>query len=91
MIQFALFAPIVGLAYFLIIRLLRPLQKRSVERLDSTPERSTDLGSLMSAVQDQAVELRGKQGTPEVDGIRISRIERRYERALAAFKAIERG
>ena len=58
---------IVGLAYVLIVRPLLKLAARPPQKLeqrDSTPAGGgTDLDSLMSALQNQALELRGQHAS----------------------------
>ena len=75
-LQFAAFALLVAVAYLLIVRPLhklitRPSQKREQSEPHEQREQrdmssgglSTDLESLMSAIQNQALELRGKHAS----------------------------
>jgi chromosome segregation ATPase len=95
-IQFAVFAVIVGLAYVLIVRPLLKLAARPPQKLeqrDSTPAGGgTDLDSLMSALQNQALELRGKHASAvsslsldfDVLNNRLSTIGSRLNKAMEA-------
>jgi preprotein translocase subunit YajC/DNA repair exonuclease SbcCD ATPase subunit len=98
-VQFAAFALIVGAVYFLIIR---PIQRRatrgaSVTDEEAQGEEGANVGSLMSTIQDQAVEIRGKHANAvsnllldfEILTDRIATIGSQVNRAVQAARKSE--
>jgi chromosome segregation ATPase len=99
-IQFAAFALIVGAIYFLIIRPLQQRARRNEARAteeEVSGEDGANVGSLMSTIQDQAVEIRGKHANA-VSGLlldfeiltdRIATIGSQVNRAVQAARKSE--
>jgi len=98
-LQFAAFALIVGAVYFLIIRPRRQRATRrdSVTDEEAQGEEGANVGSLMSTIQDQAVEIRGKHANAvsnllldfEILTDRIATIGSQVNRAVQAARKSE--
>jgi hypothetical protein len=97
-LQFVAFALLVAIAYLLIVRPLHKLIARPSQKREEREQRNvssgggTDLDSLMSAVQNQALELRGRHASAvsslsmdfEVLNNRLSTIGSRLNAAMEA-------